>query len=121
MLVKMQYLGMGGTGLSILKKLKYCDLHSFQIPTYELLAKGKYYSKRTNRKWEYGFIKLGTVKIIEKLNNQGVIINSNSRRCEMAVIDAVVKEFNMKPKDLLKESLKTYLEKGLSKVEADIF
>ncbi len=27
----------------------------------------------------------------------------------------------MKPKELLKESLKTYLEKRLSKVEADIF
>ncbi len=39
----------------------------------------------------------------------------------MAVIDAVAKEFNMKPKELLKESLKTYLEKRLSKVEADIF
>lgn len=33
----------------------------------------------------------------------------------------VAKEFNMKPKELLKESLKTYLEKRLSKVEADIF
>jgi len=39
----------------------------------------------------------------------------------MAIIDAVAKEFNMKPKELLKESLKTYLEKRLSKVEADIF
>jgi hypothetical protein len=39
----------------------------------------------------------------------------------MAVIDAVAKEFKMKPKELLKESLKTYLEKRLSKVEADIF
>ena len=39
----------------------------------------------------------------------------------MSVIDAVAKEFNMKPKELLKESLKTYLEKRLSKVEADIF
>ena len=39
----------------------------------------------------------------------------------MAVIDMVAKEFNMKPKELLKESLKTYLEKRLSKVEADIF
>ncbi len=39
----------------------------------------------------------------------------------MAVIDAVAKEFNMKPKELLKESLKTYLEKRLSKVESDIF
>ena len=39
----------------------------------------------------------------------------------MAVIDKVAKEFRMKPKELLKESLKTYLEKRLSKVEADIF
>lgn len=39
----------------------------------------------------------------------------------MAVIDLVAKEFHMKPKELLKESLKTYLEKRLSKVEADIF
>lgn len=39
----------------------------------------------------------------------------------MAVIDVVAKDFHMKPKELLKESLKTYLEKRLSKVEADIF
>jgi len=39
----------------------------------------------------------------------------------MAVIDLVAKEFHMKPDDLLKESLKTYLEKRLSKVETDIF
>lgn len=39
----------------------------------------------------------------------------------MAVIDIVAKEFHMKPKELLKESLKTYLEKRLLKVEADIF
>ena len=39
----------------------------------------------------------------------------------MAVIDMVAKEFHMKPKELLKESLRTYLEKRLSKVEADIF
>jgi hypothetical protein len=39
----------------------------------------------------------------------------------MAVIDMVAKELHMKPKELLKESLKTYLEKRLSKVEADIF
>ncbi|MBS4059454.1 MAG: hypothetical protein KG029_03560 [Bacteroidetes bacterium] len=38
-----------------------------------------------------------------------------------AVIDAVAKELRMKPKELLKESLKTYLEKRLSKLEADIF
>lgn len=39
----------------------------------------------------------------------------------MTVIDKVAKELHMKPKELLKESLKTYLEKRLSKVEADIF
>ena len=33
----------------------------------------------------------------------------------MAVIDKVAKEFHMKPKELMKESLKTYLEKRLSK------
>lgn len=39
----------------------------------------------------------------------------------MAVIDAVAKELHMKPKELVKESLKTYLEKRLSRIEADIF
>ncbi len=39
----------------------------------------------------------------------------------MAVIDKVAKEFHMKPKELMKESLKTYLEKRLSRIEADIF
>lgn len=39
----------------------------------------------------------------------------------MTVIDKVAKELHMKPKELLKESLKTYLEKRLSKVESDIF
>lgn len=39
----------------------------------------------------------------------------------MAVIDTMAKELQMKPKELLKESLRTYLEKRLSKVEADIF
>lgn len=39
----------------------------------------------------------------------------------MAVIDTVAKELHMRPKDLLKESLRTYLEKRLSKVEVDIF
>ncbi len=39
----------------------------------------------------------------------------------MAVIDIVAKELHMKPKELLKESLGTYLEKRLSKVETDIF
>ena len=33
----------------------------------------------------------------------------------MAVIDMVAKEFHMKPKELLKESIKTYLEKGLQR------
>lgn len=39
----------------------------------------------------------------------------------MAVIDTMAKELQMKPKELLKESLRTYLEKRLLKVEADIF
>ena len=39
----------------------------------------------------------------------------------MAVIDMVAKELHMNPKKLLNESLKSYLEKKLSKVEADIF
>ncbi|MBU1206822.1 MAG: hypothetical protein KKH04_07850 [Proteobacteria bacterium] len=39
----------------------------------------------------------------------------------MAVIDLVAEELHMKPEELMKESLKTYLEKRLSKVEADIF
>jgi hypothetical protein len=39
----------------------------------------------------------------------------------MAVIDTVAKEFHMKPGELLKESLKTYLEKKLSNVEAELF
>lgn len=39
----------------------------------------------------------------------------------MAVLDAVAKELHMSPKELLEESLKTYLEKRLSRVEADIF
>lgn len=39
----------------------------------------------------------------------------------MANIDAVAKEHHMKPKELLTESLKTYLEKRLSKLDADIF
>ncbi|MBI4650172.1 hypothetical protein HY745_02590 [Candidatus Desantisbacteria bacterium] len=39
----------------------------------------------------------------------------------MAVIDMVAKELHMSPKNLLKESLKTYLEIKLSKLEADIF
>ncbi len=39
----------------------------------------------------------------------------------MTVLDMVAKEFQIKPKDLLKESLRTYLEKKLARVEADIF
>jgi hypothetical protein len=39
----------------------------------------------------------------------------------MSVIDIVAKELHMKPKELLKESLKTYLEKRLTKIEGDIF
>jgi hypothetical protein len=39
----------------------------------------------------------------------------------MTVLDMVAKELQMKPKELMKESLKTYLEKRLSKIEADIF
>ncbi len=39
----------------------------------------------------------------------------------MAVIDMVAKELHMNPKELLEESLKTYLEKRLLKVEADIY
>lgn len=39
----------------------------------------------------------------------------------MAVIDMVAKELHMNPKKLLNESLKSYLGKKLSKVEADIF
>ena len=39
----------------------------------------------------------------------------------MTVISMVAKELQMSPKDLLKESLKTYLEKRLARVESDIF
>ena len=39
----------------------------------------------------------------------------------MTVIDKVAKELHMKPNELLKESLKTYLEKRLLRIEADIF
>jgi len=39
----------------------------------------------------------------------------------MTTIDIVAKELHMKPKELLNESLKSYLEKRLSRVEADIF
>ena len=39
----------------------------------------------------------------------------------MTVVDMVAKEFHVSPKELLKDSLKTYLHQKLSKVEADIF
>ena len=39
----------------------------------------------------------------------------------MVGIDLVAKELHMKPDELMKESLRTYLEKRLSKIEADIF
>lgn len=39
----------------------------------------------------------------------------------MTVVDIVAKEFHLNPKDLLKDSIKTYLHQRLSKVEADIF
>lgn len=39
----------------------------------------------------------------------------------MAVIDTVAKELHMKPRELVRESLKAYLEKRLGRVEADIF
>ena len=39
----------------------------------------------------------------------------------MTVLDMVAKELQIKPKDLLKESLRTYLEKKLARIEADIF
>lgn len=39
----------------------------------------------------------------------------------MTVIDMVAKEFHMNPKEVIKESVRTYLHQKLSKVEADIF
>ncbi len=39
----------------------------------------------------------------------------------MAAIDIVAKELHMKPGELLKESLKTYLEQRLVNIEAEIF
>ena len=39
----------------------------------------------------------------------------------MTAIDAIAKEFHMKPKELLKASLRTYLEQRLSGIEADLF
>ncbi|HLG30214.1 MAG TPA: hypothetical protein VI387_08400 [Candidatus Brocadiales bacterium] len=39
----------------------------------------------------------------------------------MTVVDMVAKEFHLSPKELLRESLRTYLHQRLSKIEADIF
>ena len=39
----------------------------------------------------------------------------------MTVVDIVAKEFRVSPKEILKDSLKTYLHQRLSKVEANIF
>ena len=39
----------------------------------------------------------------------------------MVVIDLVAKELHLKPDELMKESLKTYLEKRLSKIESGYF
>lgn len=39
----------------------------------------------------------------------------------MTIVDIVAKEFHLNPEDLLKESLRTYLNQKLSKIEADIF
>ncbi len=39
----------------------------------------------------------------------------------MTVVDMVAKEFHVSPKELLKDSLKTYLHQKLLKIEANIF
>lgn len=39
----------------------------------------------------------------------------------MTVVDMVAKEFHLNPKELIADSLRTYLHQRLSKVEADIF
>lgn len=39
----------------------------------------------------------------------------------MTTIDIVAKELHMKPDELLHESIRTYLDRRLSKVEAEIF
>ncbi len=39
----------------------------------------------------------------------------------MTVIDMVAKEFHMNPKEVIKESISTYLHQKLSKVEAAPF
>jgi len=40
---------------------------------------------------------------------------------KMAVIDIIAKELHMEPHELLRESLQTYLEQRLSRVEAELF
>lgn len=39
----------------------------------------------------------------------------------MTTIDIVAKELHMKPNELLHESLRTYLDRRHSKIEAEIF
>jgi len=39
----------------------------------------------------------------------------------MTVIELVAKELDMKPKELLKESLKSYLNQRLSRIESELF
>ena len=39
----------------------------------------------------------------------------------MNVIDGIAKELDMKPSELIKKSIRTYLEKRLSKIETEIF
>ena len=39
----------------------------------------------------------------------------------MNIIDGVAKELHMNPDDLMKESVRTYLNQKLSKVESEIF
>lgn len=39
----------------------------------------------------------------------------------MTLVDTVAKEFHLNPKELIADSLRTYLHQRLSKVEADIF
>jgi len=39
----------------------------------------------------------------------------------MNIIDGVAKELHMKPNELIKESVRTYLEQRLSKIETEIF
>lgn len=39
----------------------------------------------------------------------------------MTVVDMVAKEFHLNPKELIADSLRTYLHQRFSKIEADIF